>query len=113
MKSAKMSKKNKSVFSFLSFHEFLVSELWAVYPVKLVFWKLFTVFFILVDFCIFSWLSIFHYSAQASYFAVFAESGTRKLRKVMESRTKFLFDVKRVLDSTTVLVLDSTPILLL
>ena len=26
------------------------------------------------------------------------ESGTRKLRKVVESRTKFLFDVKRVLD---------------
>ena len=41
------------------------------------------------------------------------ESGTRKLRKVVESRTKFPFDVKRVLHSTTVLVLDSTPILLL
>ena len=54
-----------------------------------------------------------HYSAQASYFAVFVESGTRKLRKVVESSTKFLFDVKRVLDFTTVLVLDSTPILLL
>ena len=56
---------------------------------------------------------LLHYSAQASYFAVFVESGTRKLRKVVESRTKFLFYVKRVLDSTTVLVLDSTPILLL
>ena len=44
---------------------------------------------------------------------LFVESGTRKLRKVEESRTKFLFDVKRVLDSTTVLVLDSTPMLLL
>ena len=44
---------------------------------------------------------------------LFVESGTRKLRKVLESRTKFLFDVKRVLNSTTVLVLDSTPILLL
>ena len=54
-----------------------------------------------------------HYSAQASYFAVFVEPGTRKLRKVVESRTKYLFDVKRILDSTTVLVLDSTPILLL
>ena len=31
----------------------------------------------------------------------------------VESRTKFLFDVKCALDSTTVLVLDSTPILLL
>ena len=31
----------------------------------------------------------------------------------VESRTKFLFDVERVLDSTTVLVLDTTPILLL
>ena len=30
------------------------------------------------------------YSAQASYLAVFVESGTRKLRKVVESRTKFL-----------------------
>ena len=29
------------------------------------------------------------------------ESGTRKLRKVVESRTTFPFDVKRVLDSTT------------
>ena len=54
-----------------------------------------------------------HYSAQASFLLLFVESGTRKLRKVVESRTKFLFDVKRVLDSTTVLVLDSTPILLL
>ena len=44
---------------------------------------------------------------------LFLESGTRKLRKVVKSRTKFLFDVKRALDSTTVLVLDSTPILLL
>ena len=43
-----------------------------------------------------------HYSAQASYFAVFVESGTRKLRKVVESRSKFLFDVKHVSDSTTV-----------
>ena len=30
---------------------------------------------------------------------LFVESGTRKLRKVVESRTKFLFDVKRVLDN--------------
>ena len=30
---------------------------------------------------------------------LFVESGTRKLRKVVESRTKFLFDGKRVLDS--------------
>ena len=44
---------------------------------------------------------------------LFVESGTRNLRKVVESRTKFPFDVERVLDSTTVLVLDSTPILLL
>ena len=36
-----------------------------------------------------------HYTAQASCFAVFVESGTRKLRKVVESRTKFLFDVPR------------------
>ena len=42
-----------------------------------------------------------HYSAQASFLLLFVESGTRKLRKVVESRTKFLFDVKRVLDSTT------------
>ena len=41
------------------------------------------------------------------------ESGTRKLSNVVESRTKFTFDVERVLDSTTVLVLDSTPTLLL
>ena len=41
------------------------------------------------------------------------ESRTRKLRKVVESRTKFTFDVERVLDSTTVLVLDSTQTLLL
>ena len=54
-----------------------------------------------------------HYSAQASFSLIFVESGTRKLRKVVESRTKFLFDVKRFLDSTTVLVLDSTPTLLL
>ena len=47
-----------------------------------------------------------------SFLLLFVESGTRKLRKVVESRTKFLFDVKRVLDSTTVRVLDSTPILL-
>ena len=40
------------------------------------------------------------------------ESESRKLRNV-ESRTKFPFDVERDLDSTTVLVLDSTPILLL
>ena len=56
---------------------------------------------------------ISYYSAQASNFAVFVESGTRKLRKVVESKTKFTFDVERVLDSTTVLVLDSTPTLLL
>ena len=31
---------------------------------------------------------------------LFVESGTRKLRKVVESRTKFAFDVERVLDST-------------
>ena len=42
---------------------------------------------------------------------LFRGSGTRKLRKVVESRTKFTFDVNRVLDSTTVLVLDSTTIL--
>ena len=54
-----------------------------------------------------------HHSAQASFSLLFVESGTRKLRKVVESRTKFLFDVKRFLDSTTVPVLDSTPILLL
>ena len=41
------------------------------------------------------------------------ESGTRKLRKVVESRTKFPFDVGHVMDSTKVLVLDSTPKLLL
>ena len=35
---------------------------------------------------------------------LFVESGTRKLRKVVESRTKFPFDVERVLDFTTVLV---------
>ena len=40
------------------------------------------------------------------------KSGTRKLRKIVASRTKFPFDVKRVMDSTTVLVLDSTPKLL-
>ena len=48
---------------------------------------------------------------QAILLLVVIESGTRKLRKVVESRTKFLFDVKRVLDSTTFLnfhVLDST-----
>ena len=44
---------------------------------------------------------------------LFVESGTRKLRKLVESWTKFLFDFKRVLDSTTVLGLGSTPILLL
>ena len=54
-----------------------------------------------------------HHSAQASFSLLFVESGTRKLRKVVESWTKFLFDVKRFLDSTTVPVLDSTPILLL
>ena len=54
-----------------------------------------------------------HYSAQASFLLLFVEFGTRKLRKVVESRTKFTFDVERVLDSTTVPVLDSTPILLL
>ena len=54
-----------------------------------------------------------HHSAQASFSLLFVESGTRILRKVVESRTKFLFDVKRFLDSTTVPVLDSTPILLL
>ena len=43
---------------------------------------------------------------------LFVESATRKLRKVVDSRTKFPFDAKRVLDSTTVLVLNSTPILL-
>ena len=32
----------------------------------------------------------------------FVESGTRKVRKVVESRTKFLFDNNRVLESTTV-----------
>ena len=42
------------------------------------------------------------------FLLLFVESGTRKLRKVVESRTKFLFDVKRVLDSTTMLVLDSS-----
>ena len=54
-----------------------------------------------------------HHSAQTSFSLLFVESGTRKLRKVVESRTKLLFDVKRFLDSTTVPVLDSTPILLL
>ena len=54
-----------------------------------------------------------HYSAQASYFAVFRGIRDTKIEKVGESWTKFLFDVKRALDSTTVLVLDSTPILLL
>ena len=60
-----------------------------------------------------SFVKYLHYSAQASFSLIFVESGTRKLRKVVESRTKFLFDVKRFLDSTTVLVLDSTPTLLL
>ena len=35
------------------------------------------------------------------------ETGTRKLRIVVESRTKFTFDVKRVLDSTPILLLYS------
>ena len=54
-----------------------------------------------------------HHSAQASFSLLFVESGTRKLRKVVESRTKFRLDVKRFLDSTTVPVLDSTPKLLI
>ena len=58
-------------------------------------------------------IKFMHYSAQASFLLLFVESGTRKMRKVVESRTKFLFDVQRFLDSTTVLVLDSTPIMLL
>ena len=41
------------------------------------------------------------------------ESGTRKLRKVVESRTKYPFVFEHVMDSMTVPVLDSTPILLL
>ena len=44
---------------------------------------------------------------------LFVGSGRRKLRKVVESSTNIPFDVERVLDSTTVPVLDSTSILLL
>ena len=54
-----------------------------------------------------------HYSAKASNFGTCRGTQERKSTKVVESRTKFPYDVKRVLDSTTVLVLDSTPIFLL